>query len=80
MSQAKVDRYKESKKHRKEEVKKAKRNKVLARVIGCVVAVVIVFWIAFSGYHVYQSNKPIEHTAVNFSATSDYISGLTAQE
>ena len=42
MSQEKVDRYKESKKHRKEEVKKAKRKKVLTKVIGGVVAVAIV--------------------------------------
>ena len=38
MSQAKVDRYKEEKKNRKQTIKKEKRNRVLGRTLGVVIA------------------------------------------
>ena len=45
MSQAKVDRYKEEKKNRKQTMKKEKRNRVLARSLGVVIAAAVVCWI-----------------------------------
>ena len=48
MSQAKVDRYKEEKKNRKQTIKKEKRNRVLGRTLGVVIAAAIVCWIGFS--------------------------------
>ena len=38
MSQAKVDRYKEEKKNRKQTIKKEKRNRVLGRTLGVVIS------------------------------------------
>ena len=38
MSQAKVDRYKEEKKNRKQTIQKEKRNRVLGRTLGVVIA------------------------------------------
>ncbi|MCD7922379.1 MAG: hypothetical protein LUG27_08120 [Clostridiales bacterium] len=76
MSQAKVDRYKEQKKNRQQEIKKEKQRKVLTRVIGAVVVVAIAVWVGYSGYSVYQSNKGIETVTVNTSGITDYLNGL----
>lgn len=76
MSQAKVDRYKESKKNRKQEVAKAKRNKILARIITPIVVIAIIAWIGYSGYQYYQEQKPTTTTDVNVSALSDYLNTL----
>ena len=62
MSQAKVDRYKEEKKNRKQTIKKEKRNRVLGRTLGVVIAAAIVCWIGFSGYSYYQEKKPMTKT------------------
>ncbi|MCD7866074.1 MAG: hypothetical protein LUG54_08755 [Clostridiales bacterium] len=76
MSQAKVDRYKEQKKNRQQEIRKSKQKKILARVIGTVVVAAIAVWIGYSGYSVYQSNKGIETVTVNTSGITDYLNGL----
>ncbi len=78
MSQAKVDRYKESKKNRKQEVKKAKRNKMLAKLIGTLAAAAVVCWIGFSGYSYFKAQQPITKTEVDTSAITDYLSSLTS--
>ena len=80
MSQAKVDRYKEEKKNRKQTIKKEKRNRILARTIGVVVVAAIVCWIGFSGYSYYQEKKPMTKTELSTTALSDYLSGLTATD
>ena len=77
MSQAKVDRYKEEKKNRKKTLKKEKRNRVLARTIGVVVAAVIVCWIGFSGYSYYQEKKPMTKTELSMTALNDYLNSLS---
>ena len=78
MSQAKVDRYKEEKKNRKQTMKKEKRNRVLARSLGVVIAAAVVCWIGFSGY--YQEKKPMTKTELSTAALSDYLSGLTTTD
>lgn len=80
MSQAKVDRYKESKKNRKQEVKKAKQKKFLTKLIGCIVGIAIVCWIGFSGYTYFQSHKPITKTEVSMDALTDYFTSLSNTE
>ncbi len=80
MSQAKVDRYKEEKKNRKQIIKKEKRKRILERTIGVVVVVAIACWIGFSGYSYYQEKKPIAKTELSTTALSDYLSGLTATD
>ena len=80
MSQAKVDRYKEEKKNRKQTRKKEKRNRVLARSLGVVIAAAVVCWIGFSGYSYYQEKKPMTKTELSTAALSDYLSGLTTTD
>ncbi len=80
MSQAKVDKYKEAKKNRKKIMAKEKRQRVAAYIAGCVVAVVIVGWAGYSGYRVYENNKPVETIYANLDAISDYMTSLNAEE
>lgn len=76
MSQAKVDRYKESKKHRKEEVRKAKRNRMLAKIIVPICCIAVIAWIAYSGYAYYQAQQPATYIDVNLSGITDYLGTL----
>ena len=76
MSQAKVDRYKEEKKNRKQTIKKEKRNRVLGRTLGVVIAAAIVCWIGFSGYSYYQETK----TELSMTALNEYMSNLSSTD
>ncbi len=76
MSQAKVDAHKEEKKHLKEQMKKKRRRKVIGSIVGICVVVVVVGWIAYSGYNSYQENKGVEVISINTTAITDYTTGL----
>ena len=79
MSQAKVDRYKEEKKNRKEIIAKEKRQQALTKVLGGVVVVALVAWIGVSGYNMYEANKPLETVYVDTTALDDYMTTLDAE-
>jgi len=79
MSQAKVDRYKEAKKNRKEIMAKEKRQQALTRIIGSVIVVALVAWIGVSGYNMYEANKPLETVYVDTTAIDDYMTTLEAE-
>ncbi|MBR5127837.1 MAG: hypothetical protein IKU69_05365 [Roseburia sp.] len=79
MSQAKVDRYKEAKKNRKETIAKEKRQKALTKVIGGALAVVLVAWIGVSGYRMYEASQPLETVYVDTTALDDYMTTLDAE-
>ena len=80
MSQAKVERYKESKKNRKETVAREKKQRTLNRVIAGVVCAVILGWIGYSGYQVYENSKPLETVYVDMTELNDYMSSLEVAE
>ena len=65
MSQAKVDRYKEDKKNRKEMMAKEKRANALRALAGGAVLVVLLGWIGVSAYDMYQANQPLETVYVD---------------
>ena len=73
MSQAKVDRYKQT-------IKKEKRNRVLGRTLGVVIAAAIVCWIGFSGYSYYQEKKPMTKTELSMTALNEYMSNLSSTD
>lgn len=79
MSQAKVDRYKEEKKNRKEIMAKEKRNNTLRVVAGGVVVVALLGWIGVSGYNWYQASQPLETIYVDTTAIDDYMADLEAE-
>ena len=64
MSQAKVDRYKEEKKNRKELMAKEKRANAFRAFVGGAVLVVLLGWIGVSGYDMYKArviNNSLTH-------------------
>ena len=75
MSQEKVNQYKESKKNRKEAVKKEKQ-KALATKLGLgIVGLALVVWLGYSAVVTIQ-NAEGPAVAVDTSAITEYVSGL----
>lgn len=79
MSQAKVDRYKEDKKNRKEMMAKEKRANALRALAGGAVLVVLLGWIGVSAYDMYQANQPLETVYVDTTAIDEYMGTLDAE-
>lgn len=79
MSQAKVDRYKEAKKNRKETMAKEKKQRTLNIAIASVVCAALLGWIGFSGYQVYQNTKPLETVYVDMTELNNYMNTLDAE-
>ena len=75
MSQEKVNQYKEAKKNRKEIEKKAKQKALDAKVIGGIVAAVLVIWLGYSAVVTIQ-NAEGPTVTVDTTAVSDYVNGL----
>lgn len=78
MSQAKVDKYKQDKKNRVQIMKKQKRNAMIAKIAGGIVAVVLVCWIGVSIYNVVNPETSSTYT-VDAAALDDYLNQLTAE-
>lgn len=79
MSQAKVDRYKEEKRNRKQIMAKEKRANALRALAGGVAAVALLGWIGVSGYKWYQASQPLETIYVDTTAIDDYMNTLEAE-
>ena len=79
MSQAKVDRYKEQKAHRKEIMKKEKRQKMLWKIGGGVAGLVLAGWICYSAIDRFYV-PPVPSYEGNTAAHDTYISDLSAKE
>ena len=77
MSQAKVDRYKEEKRNRKETMAKEKRKHTLSVIVGSLAAVVLAGWIGISGYNMYQASKPLETIYVDLTELDNYMNNLS---
>lgn len=78
MSQAKVDRYKYEKAHRKEIMKKEKRKRVLTWIASIAVCAVIVSWVGFSMYKSYEDKQPRKSYEADFKAMTDYMTKMSA--
>ena len=76
MSQEKVNRYKEEKANRKQNVAKEKRKKAISKVVGVLAAVVITRWVGYSAVDSYQNSQPREQVEVDYTAVSDYLQSL----
>ncbi len=87
MSQAKVDRYKEEKKNRQQIMKKQKREWMLTKICGGLLAVLIVVWAGFSAVQAIRGGDDnnaandttveTESYTVNTDALSDYFNSLS---
>lgn len=76
MSQAKVDRYKEQKKNRKQIMKREKIESTIRKCVVIAVAIVLVGWIGYSAYGSYTSNQPKQTAEVDYTALNDLWTNL----
>lgn len=77
MSQEKVDRYKQEKANRKQNMKKEKLKQAFRRVVVSVLVLALFGWLGYSGYNLYDSSRPKDSVQVNYMAITDYQSSLT---
>lgn len=80
MSQEKVNRYKEEKKNRKAIQAKKKRNALLAKIGGGVIALALVAWLGYSAVDSYQTKQNSGTVTVDTSALDEYMAGLATEE
>lgn len=79
MSQAKVDRYKEQKANRQKIMKKEKRERMLWRVGGYAVLLVLVAWIGVSAYNKFHVETRKFYVS-DTTAVDTYLDGLAAED
>ena len=75
MSQEKVNQYKESKKNRKEAVKKEKQKSLFTKLSLGLVGLALIVWLGYSAVVTIQ-NAEGPAVTVDTSAMTDYINGL----
>ena len=79
MSQAKVDRYKEQKANRQKIMKKEKRERMLWRIGGYAVLLVLVAWIGVSAYSRFHVETRKFYDA-DTTAVDTYLNDLSAED
>lgn len=86
MSQKKVDRYKQEKAHRKEQLAKEKRRQKITRIVLWAILAVFVLWIAYSVYlnvrpePSAQESVPVETETAASEAAAESVTSETAAE
>ena len=80
MSQAKVDRYKEEKRNRKETIRREKRRSLAAKAVGLTIAAAFVAWGGYSAYDAFIGSRPVEPKTyrIDASAIEDFMDGLSS--
>ena len=77
MSQAKVDRYKQEKANRKENVMKEKKANALRKGVALVVAVAVIGWAGYSAVNAYQTYQPNESVEIDYTAVDNLNQNLS---
>ena len=84
MSQKKVDHYKEQKSNRRNIIKKEKRTQMIERIVGSLIALVLVVWVGFSIYNKFTQVPETEaekvETLLNIDSINNYLESLTTEE
>lgn len=80
MSQAKVDQYKKEKANRKATVAKEKRQKMIAKICGSVVALVLVAWVGISIADFVIESRPVKTIYCETTEIDNYLDGLYAED
>ena len=76
MSQEKVDRYKKEKANRKHIMKKEKIENAIRKCVVFAVGLLLVGWIGYSAYDVYDSGKPTEEVQIDYSSLDSFSQEL----
>ncbi len=79
MSQEKVDRYKKQKANRKQIMQREKREKMLWKIGGSVVAIALVAWVGFSAFDRFYE-PPRKFYVADTAAISDYLTNLASED
>ena len=80
MSQAKVDKYKVEKANRKDTIAKEKRNRIIIKIVGSIIAIALVAWIGVStGLSIYN-NRPVNTIYATTAGIDDYLNELYEEE
>lgn len=82
MSQAKVDRYKEEKKNRQKIMKKEKRHEYALKAGGVILALVLIGWVGYSGYHTFTNGGTAagKTYSVDTASLDDFMSNLPGED
>ena len=80
MSQAKVDQYKKEKANRKETMAKEKRQKMIAKICGSVVLLVVVAWAGVSAVNAAIESRPVKTIYCDTAEIDSYLDSLYAEE
>ena len=80
MSQAKVDKYKVEKANRKETMAKEKRQRMIVKIIGSVVGIALVGWIAVSLVVGIYESRPVDKIFATTAGIDDYLEELYEDE
>lgn len=80
MSQEKVNRYKEEKKNRKAIQARKKRNALLAKLCGGVIALALVVWLGYSAVDSYQTKQNSQPVTVDTSALDEFMADISTAE
>ena len=77
MSQEKVDRYKKEKANRKQIMRKEKMQNALRKCIVSVIGILLICWIGYSVYDIYDSNKPVPSVKIDYQAFDEFSKNIT---
>jgi len=80
MSQKKVDEYKAGKANRKELVKKEKRKRMRANIIGSLFLILMGGWIGYSVYDSYMDSRPRQVAEVDYAPMNQYMQEMSSTE
>ena len=78
MSQEKVDRYKQEKANRKKIMHKQRMMGIIRKCVLSLAGLVLVAWLGFSAYDMYESGKERVVAEVDYSSVTDYMNSLVA--
>lgn len=78
MSQEKVDRYKQEKANRRRNMKREKVKQMVRRAVVGGLGVVLIGWIGYSAYNIYETSKPKDAAEIDYTAITEYQTELAA--
>jgi len=77
MSQEKVDRYKKEKANRKQIMRKEKFANTARKCVVAVIGLLLVGWIGYSAYDMYDSNKESVKVEIDYQAFDEFSQNIT---
>ena len=80
MSQAKVDKYKQEKANRKQNMQKEKAKQLYRKLVAGILGLALVGWLGYSAYNIYETSRPQQTAEVDYSAVTDYQNSLLETE